>query len=584
MAGGLCLAAFAALDSLSDGARISFVHPWDRVAPGEAIVWLGAWLLLLPGAALVGYAWHPLATWVWRTAATHLEGSTARQRARASVLLVLLLTILAQLANATIFHGLPFTDDEYGARFGGQLWASGAFSTAVPEWLPAAPQLFLFARDGRVASFDFPGVMAAWALAEATASGTWVFSFLAGLGACGIVVAVGRRHGARFSLLALAVLLASPHFTLLSATSHAHLISRSLVGVAFGLLLFVDGPSSRRLLLGGLLLGLGAFARPIEVTAVAGPLALGLLADAVRARRYRDAVSFLAAGLVPIGLLLMINWATARSLLPARLLSSDIVHPYADVFRPVFDFASWPARFGNNVAYNFMMSGIFLLGPLGLPLAFLGRQLDVAHRRLAMGVALAFATALLHDDRGVHAVGPIHYSEASVSLLLLAVTGLRGAVAWLEKHGAPPGLVRGSLAGYLAVGLTIFTAGYAVAHWRSTSAQRDIYANLEDQAAPPRVVLAPPYARVFQARDASRVGTWVFAWRRVTPQAEEPTVILHDSHEARAGVVRWFPDREVWVLSLDGPGSSLVPLSQAGPAPASSKRRWVPLVRSGPVP
>lgn len=575
--GAALVLGFFSLSSVTDGMRVVFRLPWDRLAPEEAWYWLGSFFLLLPGSALLGWATGPVWTAAWRWLSTRLEVLSTREQVLLSLTVAVLGASLAQLANALVLHGLPVTDDEYGALFGGQVWAAGHLHAPLPPWMPAAPQLFLFSREGWLTSFDFPGVLGAWALSTLSGTGTWLFSLLAGASLAGLAVAAARRWGTRVGAVAVALALASPHFALISMSSHAHVLSRGFLAASCGVLLFVEAPGARRGLAGGLLLGLGGLARPIEVALVAGPWALGLLIDAVRARRFGFVAGFLGGALAMVLLFFALNWGSGHSLLPLRFLPNDIVHPYGGLFRPPFSLAAWPERFGNNVMYNLLMSGVFLLGPLGLPLAAIGARVDATHRRLAVGAAAAFALGLLHDDRGIHALGPVHVTEASVVLLLLALAGSREVFRWLSRVGLPT--PEGAWLGYL-LGLTVFTGGYVLALGRQATTQRDLYAQVESGQAVPTVILAPRYPGVRSAADASQVGSWVYSWRRVTPSASEQVVILHDSPEARRGVRSWFPQRAVRVLQSGPTGWQVVPLEEAAPPKAGTT--WVELRNGEP--
>jgi hypothetical protein len=245
-----------------------------------------------------------------------------------------------------------------------------------------------------------------------------------------------------------------------------------------------------------------------------------------------------------------------------------------------WDWFAWPARFGNNVIYNLVMCALFLLGPIGMPLIITGARAKGELRVLFYSVIVSFGLAMLHDDRGLHALGPIHYSEASVLMLLLAAEGLFAAFAWFSKvELSLP--AAGALAGYATFGLTIFAGGYCSA-WRETNTlQRDIYDLVDQPGSSPRVVLAPPYSAIFTNIDRHGSGTWVFSWRRVRPEANEFSILLHDSMKSRALAQTFFPDREVLVLELNPrTGWTLTPVSQAQPL-RDSPYAWVP-VRGGP--
>lgn len=571
--GALLLLAFASLPSVSDGMRVVFRPPWDRVASEEAWLWLGTFFLLLPGCVALGLALGPQIQSTWEWVRTRAVALSSTERVQLAVLVCVLGAAIAQVLNAVVLRGLPVTDDEYAALLGGRIWASGRWSASLPPWFPAAPQLFLFSRGGTYTSFDFPGVIGAWALSQLTSSGTWIFSVLGGLGLGALAVLTTRRWGAATAVVAAALALASPHFTLISLSSHAHVLSRGFFGLGLATLLFVDAPSARRGFLGGVLLGLATLCRPFEVVVIVAPVVLGLVLDSLRARRFPFVFGLLGGLLVMAACFIAIDLGVGGSVLPLRMSPNDVVHPYGQMLKGPLDFSAWPARFGNNVTYNLVMSGVFLLGPIGLPLACWGATVDATHRRLALGALLGLFIGLLHDDRGIHALGPVHLSEASFVLLVLAVAGLRQLVDRCRQLGL--GFSAALPAGYLA-GLVVFTGFYAVAHARQAAVQQSAYELIEGQVTGPTVVLAPSYAAVRGTLDETKTGTWVYSWRRVDPLLEEAVVILHDSPQARAQVRSWFPERAVQVLEARDRAWNLVSLEAALPL-KDSQGAWTPL-------
>jgi hypothetical protein len=210
-------------------------------------------------------------------------------------------------------------------------------------------------------------------------------------------------------------------------------------------------------------------------------------------------------------------------------------------------------RFGANTSYNLFMLSIWFLGPLGLLLVAAGATVDSFTRRLGLGVVAVLGLGLLHDDHGIHSVGPIHYSECVVPLVFLSVAGLKRITDGLRGWGANIEILACCAAAALVIGLGTFNGWNALALREHAQAQHGIYGFLENSKISHAVVLADQYGRTWAGiPDRKRLGSWVFEWRPPKPDFSDDILIFHMKRGVIPAVRSAFPDREIYELRSQG--------------------------------
>jgi hypothetical protein len=337
----------------------------------------------------------------------------------------------------------------------------------------------------------------------------------------------------------------------MSWTTHGQLVSRSLLALGLAPLLWARTISPRAAVLAGLALGLAVLARPIEVTFLCVPLAIVFAVRAWREPELRRALALAVALLVGLQLMAVIyHLASSGSPLPLRFSGANEIENMLAPAHQGFGLSALWSRFGYNVSYNLLALAVCFLGPLGLLLVAAGAAVDRTTIALSVGVGLHLLVALLHDNRGLHCVGPIHYSEAAVPLALVATAGLRRLVRWLEGTGVPRATSASVLVAYLIVPLLLFTMWNAAPLRRQATLQEDIYAAVEsDVVRRPAVLLTPQLGAVWRSDPSLRSGgSWVFSWRRARPDRIEPILILADGKNAARLAAAAFPDRSIYRL------------------------------------
>ena len=562
-AGGLFFLAFFGLTETASALVITFASPMTYASPGEAMFWLGHALLLFPGACLIGFGLSP---WLaprllkaWQLA----EGMDRRTRTAVVLIIFMFAAGAARLSHRVILSDYPITDDEYATQFGGQVLAMGKASVPAPEPWEAFSTLFLIVQDGKVTSFDFPGVQVAWAISEITRSGPWIYALAAALAALCLTLLMGLRLSMGYGIAAFVFFFLSPMAFSLSATTHAHLLSRALL--ALTLLFFVRAEKKRTWgawVLVGLAAGFGFFCRPVEIVFLLLPLFLDVVIRSVRGKGCGRAAVYgiLLGAALPLLLFGLHNMLVTGDFLQSARLTAD------GSIGAIGSGSMWN-RFGTNAGFNLFMLIIWFLGPLGLVLAALGALTDRFTRLLTLGLAAVLGAALIHNNQGLHVVGPIHYSECAVPLTILAVHGLANLRTWFAQRKISFRAPAAMLAAALTLGLGTFIAWQAIALNRQAQSQKVIYGRIERSVgpgagtsagagAPPKsVVLAPRFRKVWEnIPEFKETGGWVFQWRRARPDLSDRILIVHDVPGAEEALRKRFPERKFFRLrNVDGP-------------------------------
>lgn len=549
-AGWLAVLAFFGIAADRDRFFIGFHPPFTSISPGEAKFWLATLTLLTPAGLLLGYG-H--ASRVGRLLAQVDERLRALSRRDAATMLLcggLLAAAIARTGNELVMLGYPVTDDEWAAKFGGEVLAQGRLMITLPFGRNAFPWPFMYVRGDQITSMDWLGTQLAWTISTLSRSGHWVFALSAALPVPCVAFTVARRLSRGWGLLAGFIALTSPMGFALSMSTHGHLHSRGLLAVGLALHVWAHERRSVRIAaLTGLSWGTAVMCRPFESAFFLAPLLALEAWDALRegGARRRMLLATVATALVPIALLFIHARALTGGWLPARHSGGALGQD------PVSDLPVW-VRFGSNSAYNLLRLTIWFAGPIGAVLCAAGLFTDRLTRSLGLGVLSLLALGLFHTSFGIHAVGPIHYSECLVPLTVLAAHGLANLTRWMRGHGADARLPASVAA--VALGLThmVFNAVHAVGLHGQAELQARVYGELEG-AIPveqrPAVVLCPQFGRVWDHDPRlSERGSWVFQWRRPRPDFGEDLLILQDSAKANASVRAAFPGRHFFRMQL----------------------------------
>ncbi len=555
-----CWFAFWGLKKTANTYFIDFIAPWTRSSQGELNFWVGVLTFLPFSALLFGYALSPLTGRAGAAWGRWSRGLRLRPFLGLLGGLALAAVFLAWLGNRFILLGFPVTDDEHAIRFGGRCLAHGVTAARLPVPQGSLPDLFLYVRGDQVTSMDWLGGQIAWAFAELTRLGNALFGLFAALPVLLLGLHVSRRQGRAWGLAAAGLLLISPMFLTLGATTHAMVVSRALTALSLFLFFKAMDTKGRPLpwLLAGLAAGAAFITRPFEATFLLAPPVLWLVVHTIRTPRlYRAALPVMLLGaIVPLTFMLLHNAAvTGNVLLPARLavLKKGVTLTPSQLW----------SRFGANLGYNVLQLVLWFLGPLGFGLVLLGVRRSRETALMAASLGSLALLALFHDDHGVHMVGPIHMADALYPLSFLAVAGLARLMPLLRRHRIAPRTTVATLVVALVIASGAFVYKYARSLRASARIHRAIYTAIREQAPPGSVLLAPQYAQVWLTTPRfSRRASWVFEWRRPRPDFSDERLILHYRAGDLYALRQAFPHRRFYRLAAVAgpPYLRLVPL------------------------
>lgn len=360
----------------------------------------------------------------------------------AALLLAAGATVLAAWLAQALFSGLPRVGDEVSYAFQGRIFAAGRL------YLPPPPVPEAFDVDNVILTADrwcskyppgFPLLLApGWLLGV-----PWLVNpLLLGAAVFGLFRLGSRLFGPATGLLG-AFLLATLPFALLQAAGFmSHVASLALVTWCLSLL--ADGDSGRsrpRLVTAGLLGGLAFLVRPASSVFLLGVPVLLLLGLAFpRGRRLRAATLLVSGGLLPVALLLGVQWLSFGSPFRSGYAVFDPWETFLgnrQGFRPLAEIlrhnVAWYATFLPRALWEFPGPPfLWLLFVLAKP-----RREDLVVASSAAGLLAGYLGYFYADV--IHG-GPRFAFEATGPLALLAARGLGNAGEILESAARRAGL------------------------------------------------------------------------------------------------------------------------------------------------
>lgn len=567
LSGALLITGFFSLGETYNGLSVRFLTPFTNSSDsGESHFWLAHLYYFIPATALLGYGLCPFLKRPLISLKDRIKGLDRRNVIIWLLCLFFAVVVLSKLGNSLVLQGYPITDDEYAAKFGGEILASGKVKVPVPDWYEAYPARFLFVKDGFFTSLDWPGSLAAWALAYLTGLGSIIFSILAALPYIAVALIIGMKFGKHWGAAAAFILICSPMAAAMTITTHNQLATRAFLSLVI-LFYYLTTRRDRKIYWSavGLFAGCSFFHRPFETAFLTLPFIIDILYRMIK--REISAGSLLAAltgaALPLIAFGIMNNAVTGDPLLPARLAESDINPKDRVEFLAAFKSIEvlWN-RFGANTNYNLMMLMVWFLGPVGVILVAFGSAFDRFSRMLSLCVLSHLCLGLFHDNHGLHIVGPIHYSEDAVFLSLIAVHGLY-TLARRIKTSCPAAIhpLACTLMFTLFFGMGAMSAWQMKALNRQSHIQSGIYGWIEDQDLRDAVILAPRFYQIWMTNGIparyAETGSFVFEWRMTKPDYSEEVLILRDVAGEIPNLRKAFPGRSFYRMTIDPRRKSL---------------------------
>ncbi len=562
IAGLFLIAGFFSLGETHNGLWIRFLTPFtNTIDSGESFFWLAHLYYLTLAAILLGFGFSPFLGTPLLSLKEKIKHLDTRKATIWLICLFVIVVAVSKLGNSLVLQGYPITDDEYAAKFGGEVLASGHAKVPVPGWFKAYPERFLLQKDGFYSAMDWPGAQVVWALGILSGLGSLLFSILAALPYVAVALIIGIKFGKHWGALSALIFFFSPMASALTITTHAHLASRAFLSLAV-LSYYIATTKERAVYWGalGLFSGCSFFHRPYETAFLAFPIAFDVIYRLVkREMRVKSFLLLLAGVSLPlIAFGLMNNALTGNPLLPGRLAENEIkpkkdMDPFA-AFKSIEVF--WN-RFGANTNYNLMMLMVWFLGPVGVVLAAAGARFDRFTRILSACVVSHLLLGLFHDNHGLHMVGPIHYSEDAVFLAIIAMHGLYLIVRKIKETGfCDIRAFAAVLVFSLVHGMGTFNGWQMKALNEQSHIQSEIYDWIDGQGLHGAVVLAPRFYEIWSESgipaEYAATGCYVFEWRMTKPDYSDDVLILRDVKSEIPELKRAFPHRALYRMTITG--------------------------------
>lgn len=554
---GLCTAAFwVASEAASHYVILYGRHGW---APPEVAFLLNFVLLGLPCAALLTTA---IAHWWGPRIAADFERMpevSQRSACRAAGLTAILVGAFIVLARYLLLRNTAITDDENVYEFMARMWAGGHLS--VPSPPPEVRAFFenqFVVNDGRWYGIYAPGHPAVLTLGQWLGATHWVTTVEAVLTVLLAGSLADRVFGRRAALLTLGLLVVSPFFLLISATMLAHATAAlALTAFAYSTVRVLEAPAARWWwLAAGCALGGDGLTRPLSAAAFSLPW-LVLLALTVRRdrRAVPGAALFVLAGAGTAALLAGYNAAVTGS--PFRTGYAV----FAADYRFTFTLGSLPAAAPVAALYELYYSlarlNFWLLGwPVSLALVPFARR-TAASLALGAGALATLVSYAVFRIPSINVVGPVHYGELVVPLLVLTAGGLERLALGADKVLGRPALLRvlSAPVALTAVALVFFWPVYAPSLRQMANVARAPYDLVEQAGLDSAVVFV-------QSLPALEVmpGAWVYRHRNNSPDLSDPVLFVNDLGPADARLRAWLPGRKAYRMKMEGGRLTLSPL------------------------
>ena len=476
----------------------------------------------------------------------------------ASALTFLLVTVV----RFGLLKDVPISDDEHAYAFMGQLFASGRIY--VPS-LPPALRPFLdnqfIVNDGKMYGIYFPGHPAALAIGERLHAMGWVPAVSATL-TVPLAFGVARRiFGQRTALLTLPLLLVSPYFLFPSATLLAHSTAAVLLmAFVYAVLRLRETPDIIRWwVVAGIALSWATLTRPFSGPIFAVPWLVWLAGDLWPRRNGRvmaGIAAFCLIGAAALGLLLAYQYALSGSPFVSGYQTFSRMHQFGLIGRALDARAPLPSI--HELMFTLARMNFWLFG---WPVSFvfiLFCNRSAGGRRLLTGVVYVLLLYAAISAATIHPVGPVHYSELAVPMIILSASGLERLIGVARGATMPGGLPRVVAAAPLAAmlcGLATFLPVYG----GSLRASADLVRAPDELLAAQGVTRALVFIHTLPTLYVSPY-SWAYYRRNNHPDLTDPILYVnYASPERNKEFARLFPDRPVFSMGMKDGKFTMLP-------------------------
>ena len=475
----------------------------------------------------------------------------------ASALTFLLVTVV----RFGLLKDAAISDDEHTYAFMGQLFATGRIyvPSLPPPLRPFLDNQFII-NDGKMYGIYFPGHPAALAIGETLHVMHWIPTVSAML-TVPLAFAVARRlFGLRAAMLTLLLLLVSPYFLFTSATLLAHSTAAVLLMTfLYAALRLRETPEALRWwVVGGLALSWATLTRPFSTPFFAAPWLVWLLADLWRrrsARAWMGAAIFCLIGATALGLLLAYQNALSGSPFVSGYQTFGRIHQWGLIGKAIEAVPPLPSV--HELMFTLARINFWLLGwPVSFVLLIFFRR-NLGGLRLFTGVALVFLVYAAISAATIHPVGPVHYAELAVPLVMLSASGLERLVE-IARTVPWPVAARAAVTMPVAA-LLCALATFLPVYGGSLRASADLVRAPDDLLAAQGVTRALVFIHTLPTLHVSPY-SWAYYRRNNHPDLTDPILYVnYASPERNKEFARLFPDRPVFSMGMKDGKFTMVP-------------------------
>jgi hypothetical protein len=486
----------------------------------------------------------------------------ARETSAAVVCASALAFLLVTIVRFGFLKDAAISDDEHAYAFMGQLFATGRIY--VPS-LPPALRPFLdnqfIVNDGKMYGIYFPGHPTALAIGERLHAMTWVPTVSATL-TVPLAFGVARRiFGQRTALLTLPLLLVSPYFLFPSATLLSHSTAAvMLMAFVYAVLRLLETPDAFRWwIVGGVALSWATLTRPFSAPIFAVPWLVWVGAELWRRRSGRamgGAVVFCLIGAGALGLLLVYQNALSGSPFVSGYQTFSRMHHWGLIGRALD--ATPPLPSIHEFMFTLGRMNFWLFGwPISLFLILFYRRND-GGRRLLTSVVYVLLLYGAISAATIHPVGPVHYSELSVPMVILSASGLERLVELARGAMMPGGAARVVVTAPVAAILCALVTFYPV-YGGSLRASADLTRAPYELLAERGIDRALVFVQSLPALHVSPY-SWAYFRRNNSPDLTDPILFVNYlGPEKNKDFMRRFPDRPAFSMGMKDGKFALTP-------------------------
>jgi len=455
------------------------------------------------------------------------------------------------------------TDDENVYAFMATVLASGRlYVPSLPEAIrPFFDNQFMI-NNGKWYGIYFPGYPAVLAAGEWLHVTRWVPAVAAALTVPIAFSATRRVFGQRAAVLVLPLMLLSPFFVFSSATFLAH----STVGLLFMAFVYAALRVSERpgaagwWLAAGVALGWAGLTRPLSAAAFAAPwvgwLGWRLWKDRARQAR-RGVVLFCLVGAATLATFFAYNSALSGSPLTTGYHTFGRINGFSFTLGALP--APGPLPSLHELSYTLGRLNFWLLGwPLSLIfLPFFRRS--TAGGLLFLGAAAVVVAYAVSTVPSINVVGPVHYADIVVPLLVLSASGIEGLVERVGAWGIPsltPGhVLAASVTAMLCAALT-FLPVYGSSLRAMSALARAPYDLVEERGLDNAVVFVHSLPALHV-----HPGAWVYFHRNASPDLSDRVLFVrYLGPERNTELMRYLPNRAPYAMGMRGTELVLRPI------------------------